>query len=309
MDEETRDGTPSPGSGLPEGEIGRSGDTARDDEGRGTAQVGAKEELVLEMAGGGALPMISDKPGPWHVKLAIYDGPLDLLLDLIKKNEMDVYNIQVSEITRQYLEYLAELRKLDLEVAGEFLVMAATLIYIKSRMLLPQVSEEDEDEDGDPRAELVRRLLEYQAFKEAAKELGFLETERTKVFTRQIAEYYLTDLDPEDTQIDAFSANLFDLLSAFQKVLTRKGREGMHEVYEQMISIEERMAEMKNALIEKKRVVFSSLFEGVITRNYLIATFLALLEIVRSKFAVVIQEEQFGEILIERKEEVPASNP
>lgn len=269
----------------------------------------AKEELVLEMSAGGALPVISDKPAAWHVKLPIYDGPLDLLLDLIKKNEMDVYNIQVSEITRQYLEYLAELRKLDLEVAGEFLVMAATLIYIKSRMLLPQISEEEDDEDGDPRAELVRRLLEYQAFKEAAKELGFLETERTKVFTRQIAEYYLTDLDPEDTQIDAFSANLFDLLSAFQKVLTRKGREGMHEVYEQMISIEERMAEMKNALIENKRIVFSALFEGVVTRNYLIATFLALLEIVRSKFAVVIQEEQFGEILIERKEEVPANNP
>lgn len=263
---------------------------------------------MLEMAAPG-LQLNAEKKTPWHVKLAVYDGPLDLLLDLIKKNEMDVYNIQVSEITRQYLDYLAELRRLDLEVAGEFLVMAATLIYIKSRMLLPQDSPDEDEEGGDPRAELVRRLLEYQAFKEAAKELGFLEIERTKVFTRQIAEYYLTDLDPEDTQIDAFSANLFDLLSAFQKVLTRKGKEGMHEVYEQVISIEERMAEMKSALIDKKRIVFMSLFEGAVTRNYLIATFLALLEIVRSKFAIVIQEKQFGEILIERKEEIPATQP
>ncbi|MBU3759048.1 MAG: segregation/condensation protein A [Candidatus Omnitrophica bacterium] len=308
MEEATREDQSHPGSGLPEGESRGPADAASDDESRGAAQVAPKDDLVLEMAAPG-LQLNAEKKTPWHVKLAVYDGPLDLLLDLIKKNEMDVYNIQVSEITRQYLDYLAELRRLDLEVAGEFLVMAATLIYIKSRMLLPQDSPDEDEEGGDPRAELVRRLLEYQAFKEAAKELGFLETERTKVFTRQIAEYYLTDLDPEDTQIDAFSANLFDLLSAFQKVLTRKGKEGMHEVYEQVISIEERMAEMKSALIDKKRIVFMSLFEGAVTRNYLIATFLALLEIVRSKFAIVIQEKQFGEILIERKEEIPATQP
>ena len=109
--------------------------------------------------------------GAPHFKLNVYDGPLDLLLELIKKNEMDIYDIPVAEITGQYLASLAQMKQLDLEIAGEFIVMAATLIYIKSKMLLPQEKNGEEDEGGDPRAELVRKLLEYQAFKEAAKEL------------------------------------------------------------------------------------------------------------------------------------------
>ena len=123
-----------------------------------------------------------------HVKISVYDGPLDLLLDLIKKNEMDIYDIPIAEITRQYLESLAGMKQLDLEIAGEFIVMAATLIYIKSKMLLPQEKEEEDEDGQDPRAELVRKLLEYQAFKEAAKELGILEGERGKIFTRRISD-------------------------------------------------------------------------------------------------------------------------
>jgi len=237
------------------------------------------------------------------VKLSIYDGPLDLLLDLIKKNEMDILNIQVSEITRQYLEYLAEMKRLDLEVAGEFLVMAATLVYIKSRMILPQTEDDEDEEGGDPRAELVRKLLEYQAFKEAAKELGMLETERGKAFTRQIADYYLADLSAEDAGIDTFSANLYDLLSAFQKVLTLKGREAMHEVYEEVISIDQKISDLKAALAQRKRVLFTEMFPARWTRNELIATFLALLEVVKGKFARFVQEKQFGEIVIEKIEE------
>ena len=240
-----------------------------------------------------------DARNPLHVKIAVYDGPLELLLDLIKKNEMDIFNIQVAEITRQYLDYLSELKRLDLEIAGDFLVMAATLVYIKSKMILPEDNVEDDEEGGDPRAELVRKLLEYQAFKEAAKELGLLETERGKVFTRQIADYYLADLTAEDAEIDTFSANLFDLLSAFQKVISQKGRENMHEVYEEVISIEEKMAQMKDALMERKRVLFTEMFSVHWTRNELIASFLALLEIVRSKFARVFQDQQFGDILLE----------
>ena len=236
---------------------------------------------------------------PLHFKVAEYDGPLDLLLDLIKKNEMDIFNIHVAEITRQYLDYLAELKRLDLEVAGEFLVMAATLIYIKSKMILPEDNVEDDEEGGDPRAELVRKLLEYQAFKEAAKELGFLQTEHGKAFTRQITDYYLTDLTAEDAGIDTFSANLFDLLSAFQKVISQKGRENMHEVFEEAVSIEEKMAEMKSALLERKKILFAEMFSAKWTRNELIAAFLALLEIVRSKFARVFQDKQFGDILLE----------
>ncbi len=248
-------------------------------------------------------PLQNSDPSPaanqLHVKLPVYDGPLDLLLELIKKNEMDIYNIPIAEITRQYLESIAQMKQLNLDVAGEFIVMAATLIYIKSKMLLPQDGTEEEDEGGDPRAELVRRLLEYQAFKEAAKELGVLEDERGKIFTRQIADYYLSQIDAEDVEIDTFSANLFDLLSAFQNVLNRAGRTEMHEVFEQEVSIEERINVIRHRLNEEKRVVFSTLFSERWTRNFLIATFLAILEIVRSKTARVIQDKQFGEIVIE----------
>lgn len=236
-----------------------------------------------------------------HVKLAAYDGPLDLLLELIRKNEMDIYNIPIAEITRQYLEYLEQMRSLDLEVAGEFIVMAATLIYIKSKMLLPVEKMEEEDEEGqDPRAELVRKLLEYQAFKEAAKELGVLEDERGKFFTRQIADYYLASLNPEDVSIDTFSANLYDLLSAFQGFLAKAGRIQRYEVFEQMVTIEEKIDEIKGRLAASKKISFFDLFQEGWTRNLLIVTFLAVLEIVRSKFARVTQDKTYADIVIEK---------
>ena len=243
-----------------------------------------------------------DKPyDPLVVNLPVYEGPLDLLLDLIKKNEMDIYNIPIAEITKEYLDYLNRMRQFDLEIAGEFLVMAATLVYIKSKMLLPpDESDTEENEGEDPRAELVRKLLEYQAFRGAAKELGFLEDERGKVFTRQIADYYLSHLSPEDITIDTFSANLFDLLQAFRSVLKEVSKEHFHEVFEEVISIEEKIEEIKQVVAERGSVHFRELFDQKVTKNVLIVTFLALLEIVRSKFARVSQEKQFGEILISK---------
>lgn len=264
---------------------------------------GVQGEESREKADPGTLPLIQAPPpadNPLHVKIAIYDGPLDLLLDLIKKNEMDIYDIKVSEITTQYLEYLSRIKELDLEIAGEFIVMAATLIWIKSKMLLPQDGTNEDEEGGDPRAELVRKLLEYQAFKQAAKELGLMEDERGQVFTRQITDYYLSDLDAQDLDIDSFSANLYDLLSAFQTVLSKTANEAMHEVFEQVVSIEERMVQIRTTLLTKKKMVFSELFQGGWTRNLLIVTFLAVLEIVRTKVARVMQDKQFGEIYIEQ---------
>ncbi len=249
------------------------------------------------------MPPVSEapkEPNPLHVKLPIYDGPLDLLLDLIKKNEMDIYDIQIAEITRHYLDYLSQMRQLDLEVAGEFIVIAATLLYIKSKMLLPNDGDQEDDEGQDPRAELVQKLLEYQSFKEAAKELGLLEEERGKVFTSQIADYYLSTITPEEAGVDTFSANLFDLLSAFRTVLTRAGRKNLHEVFEEIVSIEEKMTEIRAIMMERKQIVFKELFSEQWTRNELIATFLALLELIRSKFIRVCQQAQFGEITIER---------
>ncbi|OGW81336.1 MAG: hypothetical protein A2Z83_05270 [Omnitrophica bacterium GWA2_52_8] len=238
-----------------------------------------------------------------HVKLPVYDGPLDLLLELIKKNEMDIYNIPISVITQQYLESLDRMKQLNLDIAGDYLVMAATLLYIKSKMLLPQDNTEEEDEGIDPREELVRKLLEYQAFKAAAKELGFLEDERGKVFTRKIADYYLSSLEPEDVGIDTFSADLFDLLSAFQTVLSKVSREAVHEVFEQVISIEEKISEIRRRLVEENEIRFSDLFKNHCSRNLLIATFLAILEIVKSKFARIFQDQHFGEIMIQKRTE------
>lgn len=237
---------------------------------------------------------------PLVVKLPVYEGPFDLLLDLIKKNEMDILNIEISVITRQYLDYLKQMKEFDLEIAGEFLVMAATLIYIKSKMLLPLAEDQDEEDGEDPRAELVRKLLEYQAFREAAKNLGVLEDERSRIFTRQVTDYYLSSLSPEDIEIDTFSANLFDLLNAFQSVLNGISKESFHQVFEEVVSIEEKIEYVKKALTERGSIKFRELFGERFTKNELIATFLALLEIIRSKFAQVLQEKQFGDILITR---------
>ena len=236
---------------------------------------------------------------PLKIKLTVYEGPLDLLLDLIQKNEMDIRDIQVSVIAQQYLDYLNQMREMNLEIAGDFLVMAATLLYIKSKMLLPLDEEEKEEEGPDPRTVLIEKLLEYQAFKQAAQELGVLETERGKMFTRQIADYYLEELNPEDAGIDTFSANLYDLMQAFHQVLSKASKEVVHEIYEEQVSIEEKMEEIKQRLLTEGRFSFLSLFPKPWTRNLLIATFLAILEIVRLKLARIKQEELFGEIMIE----------
>lgn len=237
---------------------------------------------------------------PLHVKISVYEGPFDLLLDLIKKNEMDIYNIPIADITRQYLEYLSQMKALNLDIAGEFLVMAATLVYIKSKMLLPNETMEDEEAGLDPREELVRKLLEYQAFKEAAKNLGLMEFERSKVFTRQLSDHYLKDLSPEDVGIDTFSANLYDLLQAFHSVLSQMKKEDFHEVFEEVVTIEEKIELLKQKLSQRNEFPFRELLGEKFTKNELIATFLALLEVVRLKAARVHQVESFGDIVIQK---------
>ncbi len=235
-----------------------------------------------------------------QIKLPVYEGPLDLLLDLIKKNEMDIYNIPMAEITRQYLEYLSQIRELQLDIAADFLVMAATLIYIKSKMLLPDDGLVEEEEDGvDPREELVRKLLEYQTFREVARELGFLENERTRIFTRQLTDYVFQDLEPE-SELESFSGNMYDLLQAFYKVLRSCASDQFHEVFEQVISMEEKIERIKKILSARQEVSFSELFEGAASRLEVIVTFLAILEIVKQKIACVCQSKTFGEIRIKQ---------
>ncbi|MBI2989554.1 MAG: segregation/condensation protein A [Deltaproteobacteria bacterium] len=229
-----------------------------------------------------------------RVQLEIFEGPLDLLLHLIKKNEVNIADIPIAAITEQYLATLELMQSLNLDVAGEFLVMAATLIHIKSRVLLPPGEDEDgEEEEGDPREELVRRLLEYQRFKEAAEELEGREILKRDVFVRRSEV-------PEDLATAGFEGlSLFDLISALRQVLERFPDEGIHEVTLERISVREKMSSLLDDLQRRGKVIFQSLFEAAASRFEIIVTFLAMLELAKIRAIRVWQEEREGPIVIE----------
>jgi segregation and condensation protein A len=228
----------------------------------------------------------------YQVKLQQFEGPLDLLLFLIKKEEINIYDIPIAQITQQYLEYIRLLEFLNLELAGEFLVMAASLMRIKARMLLP-VNPEDAEEEEDPRTALVQQLLEYQKFKQAASDLETMEYQRRLLFVRP---------ESEDGQAEAeveCSYNLFELIAAFKKVLDR-AQVRYIEVRPEEISLEARIEFVKTRIAEAGSLVFGDLFEEGAGRMDLVVTFLALLEILKSGFATVRQTKPFGEIWIQR---------
>lgn len=233
----------------------------------------------------------------YKVKLEVFEGPLDLLLYLIKKNEIDICDIPISEITEQYLEYLELMRLLDLDIAGEFLVMAATLMHIKSRILLPLEEREkleEEEEESDPREELVKKLLEYQKFKEAATRLEVLEANRRELFSRVIDE----DVWVKDEEGPFFEANLFDLISAFSKVLTAIPRQTFQEIIVDEFSVEEKIGQILDHLKIHPKTYFKKLFEHITKRLEVVCTFLALLELIRMKEIIVRQPKLFDEILV-----------
>jgi len=228
------------------------------------------------------------------VQLEIFEGPLDLLLHLIKKNEVSITDIPVATITEQYLATLDLMQSLNLDVAGEFLVMAATLIHIKSRMLLPPGEHEgDEVEEGDPREELIRRLLEYQRFKEAAEDLDRREILKRDVFARGSEAQQET----EPPALEGLS--LFDLVRALQDVLQRLTEEGVHEVTFEKITVRDQMNLLLDHLHQKGKVVFQSLFQEAASRMEVVVTFLAMLELIKIRAVRVWQEERVGPILIE----------
>lgn len=229
-----------------------------------------------------------------NVQLEIFEGPLDLLLHLIKKNEVSITDIPIATITEQYLSTLELIQSLNLDVAGEFLVMAATLIHIKSRMLLPPGEEEDEEEEGgDPREELIRRLLEYQRFKEAAEELEKREILRRDVFVRP------SEVPDEMESVEFERLSLFDLISALRHVLERFPEERVYEVTLERISVREKMSSLLDNLQRRGKVIFQSLFEAAVSRLEVVATFLAMLELVKIRAIRVVQEEREGPIVIE----------
>lgn len=237
----------------------------------------------------------------YKVKLEVFEGPLDLLLYLIKKEEIDIYDIPIARITDQYLEYLELMKLLDLNIAGEFLVMAATLIHIKSKMLLPPDQlEEGEKEEEDPRAELVRRLLEYKQFKEAASELSHMESSQKHFFARVGVGIKPEAVKSED---EYFEASLFDLITAFTKVLKDIPKETFHRVIKDEFTVSEKIHDILHMMVDKKKMFFTDLFKAARTKFEIITIFLALLELIKIKELVVLQAAQFGEIEIIRNVE------
>ena len=227
-----------------------------------------------------------------EIHLENFTGPLDLLLHLIKSHEMDIYDIRIVEITEQYLNIIDQMKQLDLDIAGEFLLMAATLIHIKSRLLLP-VNDELEAEDEDPRAELVRRLLEYQRYKDAAEMFQQLPQLEWDVFTSQ---FQLSNiLDGEDLGDDV-AIGVYQLADAFHRLFKDKPPEVFHEVVRESLSVADYVAQITHQLAEHKRLAFREIFPEKLGRLELIVTFLATLELVKLRIVKIDQVDDFSEI-------------
>ena len=228
------------------------------------------------------------------VRLARFEGPLDLLLHLIKRDEIDIYDIPISHITQQYLAYIELMQSLDLEIAGEFLVMAATLMRIKAKMLLPlpAVGAEEEDE-GDPREELVQRLVEYRQFKEAAGTLQSREKERRMLFERG-----MVPSEEDAGPLPLAPATLFDLLDALNRVMSRIPEPSVYEVRAETWSVEDKLSLIATAVAERGSVSFTELLMRCRARSEMVVTFVALLELVKLGHIGVVQAEAFGDILL-----------
>lgn len=232
-----------------------------------------------------------DSGTDYKVRLEVFEGPLDLLLHMVKKNDLDIFNIPIAEITADYLNYIKLFRKLNLDFAGEFLVMASTLIHIKSRMLLPSIETVEEEELEDPRAALAARLMEYEKFKEAASILKEREVIQKGIYGR-------LPLIPQDEDY-TIEATLFDLLDAFQRVAFRVEKE-VREIIQEDIKVEDRIQEILSLLENKRFINFEAIFSGQTTKRLLIVTFLALLELIRLKMVFARQARPFADIRIYR---------
>ena len=235
---------------------------------------------------------------PYQVRIENFEGPLDLLLHLIKKNEINIYDIPIAMIAQQYLSYIEAMKDLNLTVAGEFLVMAATLLQIKSKMLLPvEESAEDEEDGPDPREELVRRLLEYKSFKEAARQLDTQERMWREIYSRPAVSSE-GPADAEETTLD--NIGLFDLVDALQGILNRNPGKKLLEIIPDNLTVRDRMNAVLEALEGQESIGFEALFEASCHRLVIIVTFLALLELIRLRTVRVYQAENFGPILVSR---------
>ena len=242
----------------------------------------------------------------YKVKLEVFEGPLDLLLYLIKKDELEIHDIPMEKITSQYIQYIELMKMLDLNVAGEFLVMAATLMMIKSRMLLPvEDRPEMEEEEEDPRWDLVRQLVEYKKFKDAALHLEALEARREDIFGRDGAEAVLG----KEPDVALHDVGLFDLISAFNEALKNVKSEELREIFAERFTVAEKIETLGDRLRREGKFSISKMFEGMRSRHEIACTFLALLELIRLNQARAVQKDTYGEIFIERAEGIAEMVP
>lgn len=235
----------------------------------------------------------------YRVKLDIFEGPFDLLLFLIRKHEVDIYDIPIHNITEQFLEYVNLMKMLDLEVAGEFIEMVAILMSIKARMLLPKPVFGDDDSVEDPRTELVERLLEYKKFKEAASEMSVFEEQHRKLYSRK---FFLKSKDVKEITPEEYLENvsLFDLLIAFKKALDNMPKVTYHEVKKIEITIEEQTEYILNILSNDPVILFSELIKKFKEKIIIIVTFLALLDLIKLRKIGVAQTGVFEDFQIKR---------
>ena len=233
----------------------------------------------------------------YRIKLDIFEGPFDLLLFLIRKHEVDIYDIPIHDITNQFLEYIELMKMLDLEVAGEFIEMAATLMNIKARMLLPRQVGLSEDDVEDPRTELVEQLLEYQRFKYAAGEMSEYEEKQRQRYIRKYFQY--ADVSHEITN-DKYleDISLFDLLLAFKKALDNMPKVTYHEVRRIEVTIEQQIDYIVRSLVNNQMILFSELVQGITEKIIIIVTFVALLELIKTRRIIVRQSDVFDDIRI-----------
>ncbi|GJQ21495.1 MAG: segregation and condensation protein A [Bacteroidia bacterium] len=234
----------------------------------------------------------------YTVKLTDFEGPLDLLLFFIKRDELDIYDIPIARITREFLDYVHYMESLDLEVAGEFVVMAAELMQIKVRMLLPP--EPGEEEDEDPRANLVKRLVEYKRYKEVSEQFSTMEDERFLIHERGYREADEKILPAEEDDHSLRDVTLFDLIASFKFAMDRIPKKFVHEVIRLNVSIDEQIAFLQDFFARRSEATFSELIAEMTERIRVIVTFLALLELIRNRTLIVRQNDPFEELSIMR---------
>lgn len=244
----------------------------------------------------------------YKVQFEVFEGPLDLLLYLVKKEEVDIYEVNLTKLASQFLEYVEMMRRLDLEVAGEFLVMAATLMYIKSKELLPvekQVVVEGEEDEEDPRWELIRQLVEYKKFKDAAAKLQERESSEESIYPRQPGKpEFAVEEAPQKIQV-----SVFDLIGAVNNILKRfQAREGeSRDIFQDKWTVSEKIETILTTIEAKTKVRFSELFDAAVSRTEVVVTFLAMLELIRLKRIIILQPEPFSDIEITKNEVTEAT--